>query len=325
MGNSLYRFRTINDNSISGLMNDNIFGSTPDAFNDPYDSLFQYDVDKIYELLINDNRTFVLLSEELLEEIRKEKKDVKIEEIYELVKNKTLFLPQINNYALKVLFAIRRQLFVTCFCKSVTKEIMWSHYANYGKGFAIEYDEDDIKKMAKYYLEKYTQDYKEDYLDVDLFDLFGLEAVDYNSSRLDGTELAYKKIKELLENNFLYRQGRITGSKFSLDKKTFNQIVLHKDKSWEYETEIRLITPNHSIEAQFGLVGSIKPKAIYLGEFIDFNNEYTICSIAKNKAIPIYKMISSLDKKRFGLKKRKINDNELSRILEKFESVNFYE
>lgn len=51
MGNSLYKFRTINDNSISGLMNDNIFGSTPDAFNDPYDSLFQYDIDKIYELV----------------------------------------------------------------------------------------------------------------------------------------------------------------------------------------------------------------------------------------------------------------------------------
>ena len=78
MGNSLYRFRTINDNSISGLMNDNIFGSTPDAFNDPYDSLFQYDIDKIYELLINDNRTFILLSEELLEEIRKEKKMLKL-------------------------------------------------------------------------------------------------------------------------------------------------------------------------------------------------------------------------------------------------------
>ena len=75
MGNSLYRFRTINDNSISGLMNDNIFGSTPDAFNDPYDSLFQYDIDKIYELLINDNRTFVLLSEELMKEIRKEKNE----------------------------------------------------------------------------------------------------------------------------------------------------------------------------------------------------------------------------------------------------------
>ena len=78
MGNSLYRFRTINDNSISGLMNDNIFGSTPDAFNDPYDSLFQYDIDKIYELLINDNRTFILLSEELLEELRKEKKMLKL-------------------------------------------------------------------------------------------------------------------------------------------------------------------------------------------------------------------------------------------------------
>lgn len=78
MGNSLYSFRTINDNSISGLMNDNIFGSTPDAFNNLYDSLVQYDIDKNYELLIYDNRTFVLLSEELLEEIRKEKKMLKL-------------------------------------------------------------------------------------------------------------------------------------------------------------------------------------------------------------------------------------------------------
>lgn len=80
MGNSLHSFKTINDNSISGLMNDNIFGSTPDAFNDLYDSLVQYDIDKNYELLIYDNRTFVLLSEELLGEIRKEKKMLKLKE-----------------------------------------------------------------------------------------------------------------------------------------------------------------------------------------------------------------------------------------------------
>ena len=67
-----------------------------------------------------------------------------------------------------------------------------------------------------------------------------------------------------------------------------------------------------------GNIGKLKPKAVYLGEFISFNDEYTICSIARNKNIPIYKMKSSLDKKRFGLKKYKLTDVQIEQILTKF-------
>ena len=94
--------------------------------------------------------------------------------------------------------------------------------------------------------------------------------------------------------------------------------MLYKSKSWEYEDERRIVLPNHNINESFARIGKIKPKAIYLGEFIPFADKYTICCIARSKGIPIYQMSSSLDKKRFGLSKHNLTEAEIDSIIKHF-------
>ena len=160
-----------------------------------------------------------------------------------------------------------------------------------------KYDFDDSFKMGKVY---------------------GLKKVFYGSNRLDGTNRAFQKIKSQLKESEEFRNGRLMSRKYAWKEKDFNSFVLYKSKDWKYEEEWRLIVPNHDSLCTHGKIGTLIPKAVYLGEFISFNDEYTICSIAKNKNIPIYKMKSSLDKKRFGLKKCKLTDTQIEQILTKF-------
>ncbi len=321
MADSYFRFRMVSDNSIKGLMNDEVYGTTPDQFNDPYDTLFQYDTEKLYNLLINDKESFDLLAKDVQSACQKNNPKYSLNNAMEFIKNKELFLPLVGNYFLDILGILRKQMLIACFCNSVTKEIMWSHYTNYGKGFAVEYDSEDIKKLIETYMSKYKKINQNDKLEDDTF---GLKKVDYSGSRFDGTEVAYNQIKELLRRKMLYRNGTLTDKKYILDKDTFKKFVLYKDKSWEYENETRLVLPNNDESKSFGLLGIIKPKAIYLGEFISFNDTYVLCNIARTKKIPVYKMISSLDKKRFGLTKKKISVSNLKKIVEKFEDINFF-
>lgn len=44
--NTLFRYRVVNKNSIDSLMKDTLYATTPDNFNDPYDVVFQYDLEK---------------------------------------------------------------------------------------------------------------------------------------------------------------------------------------------------------------------------------------------------------------------------------------
>ena len=324
MKNTLFRFRSINKNSVSALMNDFVFASTPDQFNDPYDTLFSYDPGKLYSLIVENQTLFSIVSEIFYDEFKKEKPSFTIKEAQEVVRDKLFMLGWVNNTFLKTLRVLRRQILITCFCESVSKEIMWSHYANYGEGFALEYDEAQLQNAIKGYIAKYKENNPNDYLEKE-YQPFGLKNVKYSRAKIDGTEVIFDKIKEILITQKNYKQGHISVKKYALETEDFNHFVAYKDKSWEYEDEIRLVLPNHDSSKSFCRVFSLKPLAIYVGEFIGFNDLYTLCSIAKTKKLPIYKMISSLDKKKFGLKKRVITEREIDSIINKFTDVNFYD
>ena len=48
----LYRYRSVNSNNIDALKSDSIYTVTADRFNDPYDSLIQYDIDSIEKIIM---------------------------------------------------------------------------------------------------------------------------------------------------------------------------------------------------------------------------------------------------------------------------------
>ena len=147
---SLYRYRTINKYSIKALMNDEIYATTPNNFNDPYDVIFLYDIDELVKL--------ILLDEELLRNIYLEldHEDLftfSFESFYFYIKStpSNSAIEILMNNAIKL---FRKKHLIACFSENNKSEIMWAHYSNFGTGFVIKYDSNDLKNMCSEYLQK---------------------------------------------------------------------------------------------------------------------------------------------------------------------------
>ena len=122
MGKPIFRFRQVTDYLIKSLMDNTIYATTPNSFNDPYDTLFQFDTDGLYELLVNDEESLDYLSEELLIEFKKGMPNYTIDEAKKLVKNKDFYLPQVNNFALNIIDILRREMLLYAFVKIYIKK-----------------------------------------------------------------------------------------------------------------------------------------------------------------------------------------------------------
>ena len=320
MSESIYRYRKIDKYNMLNLINDEIYASSPVVFNDPYDALCAYSLKDIWENLSEDKDSIQAIADDIriiYPELKLDLGDAK-EILYE---NRAIF---VNKCALDALDRIRRGFVVASFSKFVQTEIMWSHYANSGTGFALEYERDKIENLAKEYIKNYQSNSKKHTVWEDC-SVFGFKEVLYNSTRFDGSKIVCNQIKTTLASNSEFKKGKLIPDKYSLDANAFNELVYKKHESWKYENELRLVVPSYDSRQTGCKIGKIRPKAIYLGEFMSFNDTYNICSIAMNKKLPVYKMVSKLGGAQFGLTKRAVSDKELEAIVKDFKEVNFYD
>ena len=276
---TIFRMRSINDNTLKAFFNDEVYASSPLKFNDPYDVLACYDKDKLYEYFDLDKKGKFFLNNETNEIIKASGYEYfdsdKIAN--EWCKAKEKIYPLINGIALNTMHQLREQLAIACFCNDVKKEIMWSHYAGNGTGFALEYDFDEVNAAISSYVRKNFESYKENNIFKNCS--FKLEDVKYTN------------------------------------KKAIERIVFRKRKEWQYESEVRLALPTK--KTPFEKLEGIKPKAIYLGEFISKEYQYILCNAAKEKKIMVFQMYSKLEDRNFGLHCKFVSTNEIDDLIKK--------
>lgn len=131
---SLYQYRSINEFSVDALLKNGIWATSPVAFNDPYDSSFTYDekyLKKNFKTML-EKMDFKALG---IEDTSQANIDSLVNEVF----NKT-----IENLS----FAYRKCNAISCFSEVVDSEIMWAHYANSAKGFAVEYKGEYLKNYG---------------------------------------------------------------------------------------------------------------------------------------------------------------------------------
>ena len=156
----LYKYREINNKEaleenihIDALKNEKVYLSNPYFFNDPYDSLFSIDMQKIKEQIIQ------TLKEQIVQkEIDKNNiVSAKIENIDLIYKdiniqNQNIISNLIENNS-EVLYDtyLKKQIRfkICCFSEIPDSILMWSHYSNYHKGFCIGYDTSKIEERIK--------------------------------------------------------------------------------------------------------------------------------------------------------------------------------
>lgn len=268
----LYRYRAYNSNNIESLRNEYIWLSSPNDFNDIFDSSVSINLlDKNIihhtlrstiketnaefsdsELKQLDNLVHRVIDGQKLIHFKKlldsnEYTNLKqkllqygnsIESWYQAFKN-------IKTYNWDIFNKINCK--IACFAEKYDNILMWSHYADSNKGFCLEYDTTQIKKT--------------------------LYPILYQKN----TKFLNKILKEFNDRNY--------------NKNTIQAFcVTTKYIGWQYEKEWRYIgDPNMEYFP-------LKPTGIYLGTNITTEHYADLCELAKEKKINIKQMQPAIGK-----------------------------
>lgn len=155
----------------------------------------------------------------------------------------------------------KRYSTISCFSETIQSVTMWSHYAEYHKGFALEYNLRPILSKG--------------------IPNVGIFPVIYDDERYDATTYVTWMYMKFLGIN-IPNPDIFSHIKYSL----------HKSKQWEYEQEWRLIdctVRNHIIQEDFTYT-TLVPTAIYYGQNISGENKERLHLIAVQKEIKEYDM-----------------------------------
>ena len=162
MPKRLFRYRVFEDRSVDAFENDIIYAVTADKFNDPYDTLVRYDLEGIEKWVntVMDTETLGQIKEWYAQgwDLPKEVRQILPTEMTDALKVALFSIEDIRDFEEKIeetrkrmislietYFPIlsetsKRYSTIACFCESIESVLMWSHYADSHKGFALEYD-----------------------------------------------------------------------------------------------------------------------------------------------------------------------------------------
>lgn len=274
----LYRFRAINEYSLSAFDKDLIFFSRAKDFNDPYDTLItSKSLEEIRKCAPEDFRTVMnFLGDQLvngmeipnnikslfpkssldqmLEQIRTQINDAKCGKREE--PNWQAVVTNLDDIVTNFECGLRNSESYACFSENIKSMTMWAHYADYHKGFALSYDMRPFVQSGHGLM---------------IFPII------YTSTRYDATNLLCWCTAQMFDLPMI----RID----QLDK---IKSALYKSLDWEYEKEWRLI---NSVD-QNSPHPSLKyaPTGIYYGSKISEINKKILHNIAVEKGLKEYEM-----------------------------------
>lgn len=279
--NSLFKYRTCNEYSLKNLEEDCIWMSNPVNFNDPYDCGISFKSEPIQVSFLrsrlNDIASYagVYLSEE--EILFLEKSNNFVQDFFSITFSKfdnkikseelQLFGQSMNNYFLnehmetveKYKNMILSSNYVSCFSETNESILMWSHYADYHRGFCIEYD----------------------------FKTLGI------------SDLRFRLLEPVIYRNEMFDLSLYFNAETILNHTANIFVALYasmiKSSEWAYEKEWRIVISNGVFEKE-DILAVPKPKAIYLGVKVLKEDRERLFIIAERRNIPIYQMKMSENK-----------------------------
>lgn len=127
MPRKVFKYYSINENTISVLENHKLWFSTPNSFNDPFDCKINIDFGKTKSEI---NKNLMKYYQELLN-------DNEINESFKRLAWKTKKFNNVFNLLTHYSFANR--LGVCCFSEVPDSPLMWSHYSNSHTGICLKF------------------------------------------------------------------------------------------------------------------------------------------------------------------------------------------
>lgn len=148
---SLYKYGRLNENTLECLKRKSIWLSNYKDLNDPFESLMKYDLEKhLIEYFLDTDfegdfyRNYKLfLSKQEIELIRNSPEPYNV--YYDLCERKSLSSfkrptkPQLYDAMVGIFEKYREYAYIGCFTETNESLLMWSHYADNGKGICVDY------------------------------------------------------------------------------------------------------------------------------------------------------------------------------------------
>lgn len=287
----LYKFRGCTDYSIDAFEKDELWLSKSALFNDLHDSLFFFDkntiLDSIEKMFSSGAVPYML---ETIKQVQFPNADLQkwTTEIFSSLDTKQLtdivwqsvpgfsqWLNQCFSYAKD---GIRERTKMVCLSESIKSPLMWAHYADNHKGFAIGYDfrNNEITQCSNCPNRSCSN-----------IKLGTIYPVIYSDNRYDATEYGQWIVRQQINRTIGLPTEELYGDSF-----LFTKAALHKSNDWSYENEWRIIcsTPNLAVEQKDRYPIKKPPIAIYFGSQIPNFYRKTLIHIADEKGIPKYQM-----------------------------------
>lgn len=307
----LYKYQSISEYSLHNFEADEVWGTVPTAFNDPYDCAVCFTVSKLHNVIRSN------LTEQRLRNYRSLFSVSSKKEVTEQIVNSILE----NN-------DIRKQYAVACFSIYNDSEIMWGHYADSAKGFCLAYDGRNLMEMAHaakraaFDLLKEINIFGIDFSDISDDNLISIMPVIYRNGKINITSRLIDSIPYILNycndlcdgisikeayNRRFQNIKQKYYSDLGANNDLFYSIVCRKDRVWNYEQEWRIWTYNSNVfsgnfESPYMKICNTKATAVYLGEKMPEYTRRVVMEIAKMKGIPVYQMKSVMYAHNYKLK-----------------------
>lgn len=135
--NKLYRYRSIGIPTLNALVENKLYFSTSNYYDDPFDTFIRINIKKIQDIaqcVKNRNipsgfiNLFDLIPKQSLSE-----------------ENFNLIVDSVINFAKETRNEIRKWHWSLCFTEKYSNEALWLKYANNHRGFVLEYDINGLK------------------------------------------------------------------------------------------------------------------------------------------------------------------------------------
>ena len=253
MPSYLYKYRSTDEMHLNSLQNEKLYLSKPVGFNDPTESLAFINQDRLFLMAINIPNESCLFDHS---------------DTDDWSNNFLLKRTELLNKSLEYIKHNRERVKVLCLSEVIDSPLMWSHYAEDHKGFAIRYNT-KLLEIPECIL---CENEKRCFCRRPGKPLF---PVIYKDERYDASAVALARAMYLEFND----GNEDFGYPFPL------LTVLQKSRDWEYEREWRIICNNTDISF-FTLI----PDAIFLGERIGVKLALELSRIAREKNLSLFKM-----------------------------------
>lgn len=296
--NQLFKFRGCTEYSLDAFEKDELWLSKASLFNDLHDGLLFFDksyILKTIEEMLSSGDMFAVFKaltsgQVHFEQIYPSTPDVQeqavnifssmdAEQLTDKVKRS---VPAFSSFLDECFYSIKENIRnnnkMACLSESIKSPLMWAHYADNNKGFALGYDfrNNEISKCSNC-----------PNLSCNNIKLATIYPVIYSDKRFDATSYGQWYVKQRLNSKL----GVTVEEPFD-DIFLYLKAALHKSSDWAYENEWRIIcsTPNPTVELEDRYPIIKRPIAIYFGCQIPDIYRKVLLRIAEEKSIAKYQM-----------------------------------